>query len=441
MLTHDQNELLVRTDAGTPGGEFMRRYWLPALLSQEIPEPDCPPVRVRLLGEALVAFRDSNGRIGLLDEFCAHRRASLWLGRNEECGLRCVYHGWKYDVDGACVDQMNEPEQFAAKIRLTAYPTVELGGIVWAYMGPKAKMPPPPKFEWTQAPPTHRHVTKTWEECNWLQGLEGGLDTSHAPIMHRKLRPDVQAEGISPVSYFARGKPPIVEVDATDYGYTYYGVRELPDQPSIFVRSYHYVMPFTQIRSSQFSRSRDVFTPCISGHYWVPMDDENCMVYNWTYTYGEAPLDDYQRGDGSAGPENVYEDQGFRKKRNKDNNWLIDRRVQKTETFTGISGINTQDHAVQESMGPIVDRSKEHLGPADKAIIALRQMLLKAVRTVQEGGDPPGLGESYYSLRAIERVFPKGTDYRAALADEIYEGAPAAVSSNRLRSMLSPMCR
>ncbi|HEX6511521.1 MAG TPA: Rieske 2Fe-2S domain-containing protein [Chloroflexota bacterium] len=429
MLTHEQNELLTRTDAGTPGGAFMRRYWLPAALSEELPEPDCPPIRVQLLGERLVAFRDTNGRIGLLDEFCAHRRASLWLGRNEEYGLRCVYHGWKYDVDGNCVDMMNEPEelQFTSKIHLTAYPSVEMGGLIWAYLGPKAKMPPAPKFEWTQVPATHRHVTKTWEECNWLQGLEGGLDTSHAPIMHRKLRPDVAAEGISPASFFARGKAPIVEVDPTDYGYTYYGVRELPDQPSVFVRSYHWVMPFTQIRASQFSRSNDVATPVISGHYWVPMDDENCMVYNWTYTFGERPLEDYQRGDGSSGPGNVYEDQGYRKIRNRDNSWLIDRQVQKTETFTGISGINTQDHAVQESMGPIVDRSKEHLGPADKAIITLRQLLLRGVRTVQDGGDPPGLGESYYWLRAVERVLPKGTDWRAALADEVYEGVTPAV--------------
>lgn len=243
--------------------------------------------------------------------------------------------------------------------------------------------------------------------------------------MHRKLRPDVQAAGISPTAYFVRGKAPIVEVDPSDYGYMYGGVREL-DEANVFVRTYHYVMPFTQIRASQFVLGSD-FRPRISGHFWVPMDDDNCMAYNWCYSYGDEPLTEEDRHDSAAGPENVYEDQGYRKKRNKDNNWLIDRQAQKTQTFTGIAGINTQDHAVQESMGPIVDRSQEHLGPADKAIIALRQMLLNGVKTVQEGGDPPGLGESYYWLRAIERVLPKGTDWRAALADEIYEQAMAAV--------------
>ena len=428
MLTREQNDILTHTDPGTPGGEFMRRYWLPALLAEELPEPNGEPVRVQLLGERLVAFRDSDGRVGLLDEFCPHRRASLWLARNEESGLRCVYHGWKFDVDGNCVDQMNEPEPFCSKIHITCYPTVELGGVIWAYLGARDKQPPPPKFEWTQMPPSHRHVTKTWEECNWLQALEGGLDTSHAPIMHRRLRADSTAEGISPASFFARGKAPVVEVDPTDYGYTYYGVRDLPDQPSIFVRAYHYVMPFTQIRASQFGRA-DQFRPIISGHYWVPMDDHNCMVYNWCYSFGPHPLEDSDRHDSAAGPQNVFEDQGYRKRRNRDNNWMIDRQAQKTQTFTGIPGVNTQDHAVQESMGLIVDRSLEHLGPADKAVIGLRQMLLRGVKTVEDGGDPPGLGESYYWLRAIERVLPEGTDYREAMADEIYEQAPGQLET------------
>ncbi len=183
MLPPKENELITRVGQGTPMGNTMRRYWIPACLASEIAEPDGPPVRVRLLGEDLVAFRDSEGRIGLLDEFCAHRRVSLFFGRNEECGLRCVYHGWKYDVEGNCVDQLNEPaeHQFKHHIHMTAYPTVELGGIVWAYLGPPEKMPAPPKFAWTQVPEARRHVSKVIEECNWLQALEGGIDTSHRP--------------------------------------------------------------------------------------------------------------------------------------------------------------------------------------------------------------------------------------------------------------------
>ena len=195
MLTREENELVTRTGPGTPMGAVMRRYWMPALLSWELPEPDCPPVRVKLLNEQLVAFRDTNGRLGMLEEFCAHRGVSLWLGRNEECGLRCVFHGWKYDVDGNCVDQMNEPQDFKDKIHLKAYPTVELGGVIWTYMGPPDKKPPLPKFEWTQAPESHRHVSKVIQECNWLQAFEGGVDTSHDAILHRAFGSDTGGIG------------------------------------------------------------------------------------------------------------------------------------------------------------------------------------------------------------------------------------------------------
>ena len=182
MLTHEQNRRLTRVGPETPMGDMLRRYWMPALLSWELPEPDCPPVRVKLLGENLVAFRATSGDVGLLDEYCPHRRASLWLGRNENNGLRCVYHGWKYDVNGQCVDQMNEPRSFAKRVRTKSYPTVELGGIIWAYMGPRELQPALPQFEWTQAPSSHRFVSKVVQQCNWLQALEGGIDTSHFTI-------------------------------------------------------------------------------------------------------------------------------------------------------------------------------------------------------------------------------------------------------------------
>ena len=171
MLSGEENELIMRVGQGTAMGNTMRSYWIPALLACEIAEPDRAPVRVRLLGEDLVAFRDTQGRIGLLDEYCPHRRASLFFGRNEECGLRCVYHGWKFDVAGSCIDQLNEPaeHQFEHKVHITAYPTVELGRIVWAYLGPPERIPAPPKFAWTQVPQTHRHLTKVIQECNWLQ--------------------------------------------------------------------------------------------------------------------------------------------------------------------------------------------------------------------------------------------------------------------------------
>jgi phenylpropionate dioxygenase-like ring-hydroxylating dioxygenase large terminal subunit len=399
-------------------GATMRRYWIPALLAWELPEPDCPPVRVRLLGEELVAFRDTRGRVGLLEERCPHRQASLFLGRNEECGLRCVYHGWKFDVDGDCVDMMNEPEElgFAHKIRTTAYPTVEAGGLIWAYLGPPERRPALPHFAWTQAPASHRHVSKVIQESNWLQGLEGGIDTSHAPILHRVLDAESSRPGFKTTDPFVRGKAPVLELDVTDYGYRYAGVRPL-DGGDFHVRAYHFILPFHQIRPARLGGSTRGFSGA-AGHIWVPMDDETTMVYNWEHSTTE-PLTDEDRLERRLGNGPLDVDQTtFRAKRNRENGYLLDRRVQKTETFTGIDGINAQDRAVQESMGPIVDRSREHLGPADRAVIQARRMLLQATRTVEAGGIPPGVEPTYYTLHPAEAVVPRATDWRTLLAPD-----------------------
>jgi phenylpropionate dioxygenase-like ring-hydroxylating dioxygenase large terminal subunit len=417
MLTHEENELITRIGAGTPMGNTMRRYWIPALLASELPEADCPPVRVKLLGEDLVAFRNTEGRIGLLDEFCPHRRVSLFFGRNEECGLRCVYHGWKFDVTGRCVDMMNEPEElsFKHKIRTSAYPTVELGGLIWTYMGPPELEPPLPKFAWTQSPATHRHVSKVIEECNWLQALEGGIDTSHAPILHRAITTNTRHPGINPASPFVRGKAPELVVDLTDWGYQYAGIRPLGDA-EMHIRTYHFVLPFHQIRPYQMHKGFEA----VAGHIWVPMDDETTMVYNWHHSTTEAPLDDDDRLERRSGNGPDHVDQTtFRSRANRRNNYLLDRRVQKTETFTGIDGINTQDRGIQESMGSVVDRSKEHLGPADKAIIQARRLLLGAIKTVREGGTPRGINPTYYTLRASEGVLPRDADWRETLTPEM----------------------
>ena len=422
MLTRDDNQILTSTDRGTSMGDVMRRYWLPALLSSELPEPDCPPVRVRLLGEQLIAFRNTEGEVGLLSEFCPHRLTSLFFGRNEEGGLRCVYHGWKFDTAGNCLDMMNEPQgsDYHTKIKAASYPVVEIGDLVWAYLRPEEKRPPEPKFEWTQVPPDHRLVTKNWQECNWLQALEGGIDTAHAPILHRRITENTDRPGIAVNTNLVKGQAPKLEVDRTDYGYRYAGVRDLGNDRNI-IRAYHYVMPFHQFRPLQFGLQGQDPRSLVAGHAWVPMDDENCMVYNWMYNYGGEPLTDrdkeeeYQLG---RGPGEMLPD--FRTKRNKSNDWMIDRQVQKYETFTGIEGINTQDQAIQESMGPIVDRSHENLANSDIAIVVARRMLLDAVSTVADGADPPGIGESYYNVRAIEAILPTDADWRQSLGDQIY---------------------
>jgi phenylpropionate dioxygenase-like ring-hydroxylating dioxygenase large terminal subunit len=412
MLSREDNALITRVGRGTPMGDTLRRYWMPALLAWELPGPDCEPVRVRLLGEDLLAFRDTQGRIGLLDEYCPHRRASLYFGRNEECGLRCVYHGWKFDVDGRCVDMMNEPdsESFRQKIFATSYPTVELGGIVWAYLGPAERKPAVPAFNWLRIPATHRQVSKVIQETNWVQGLEGGIDTSHAPIMHRLLTTETKRPGFRPDNPFVKGGAPTLALDVTDYGYQYAGIRPL-DAASFHVRTYHLILPFHQIRPSRSESG----VPLVAGHSWVPIDDENTMVFNWEYSTTDAPLTEEDRQERRLGNGVLDVDQKtFRARRNRSNNYLLDRQVQKTETFTGIDGINTQDRAIQESMGPIVDRSREHLGPADRAVIQARKLLLEAVRTVSEGGTPRGIEPTYAALAAAEAVLPHGTDWRTA---------------------------
>ena len=187
MLRKEQNDLLTQTGPGTPGGRLFRSYWIPALLSSELPENDCPPVRVKLLSERMVAFRDSEGRLGLIDEFCAHRGVSLWFGRNEERGLRCPYHGWKYDVTGQCLEVPSEPVEsgFCKRIKLKSYPLIERGGVLWTYMGPPEQQPPMPEWEFALVPAEQSFMSKRLQESNWLQAMEGGIDSSHVSFLHR----------------------------------------------------------------------------------------------------------------------------------------------------------------------------------------------------------------------------------------------------------------
>ncbi|HLG74356.1 MAG TPA: Rieske 2Fe-2S domain-containing protein [Chloroflexota bacterium] len=417
MLTKEDNELVTRIGPGTPMGDAMRRYWMPALLSEELPEPDCPPVRVGLLGEKLVAFRDSNGRVGLLGQHCPHRGASLFFGRNEECGLRCVYHGWKFDVSGQCVDTPNEPPEsnFKHKIQATAYPCVERGGVIWTYMGPPAKQPPLPNLEWMALPKGHSFVSKTYEECNYLQGIEGGIDTSHSSFLHRRV---VQGKAYERTEAMRqRSTAPKLEVLNTDYGFTYAGIRPLPDDQN-YVRVYHFVMPFQQVRAFEgYFPNR----PTVQGHMWVPIDDEHTWIYNWLYVRDGSELldDEILTEERETGRSHEQMLPGYRLKASRENDYFIDREAQRQGmSFTGIPGINTQDVAVQESMGPIYDRSQEHLGTSDMAIIAARKLLLQAARDVQAGRDPLGWdGGSSNTIRPAERVMPAATPWYDGIRD------------------------
>ena len=420
MLSKEDNERLTRVGPGTPMGNVFRRYWLPALSSSELPNADGAPVRFRLLGEDLVAFRDTNGAIGVVDAFCPHRRAPMFLGRNEKCGLRCVYHGWKFDVTGKCLEMPTEPKDstYKDRIRIKSYLAWEGGGMIWAYMGPKEDAPPPPDMELTRVPETHRFVSRTVQDCNYLQALEGGLDSAHATILH-----NVTIGDLSWLDDFERTTPKL-DVKLTDYGFSYSGIRKLDGRH--WVRVYQYIMPATQVRARAVpvrGETAPPRIPIIAGHYWVPIDDVTVSVINFSYSADPAiPLDhDFamaaEAGYG-RGPDDVLPDGLL--KRNLQNGFQIDRDLQARESFTGIVGINTQDVAVQEGMGTIVDRSEEHLGSTDRAIVQLRRLLLDATRTVEAGGKPRGADSaSYRTIRAVDQYVASETDIPAVIDREI----------------------
>jgi len=414
----EDSERLVRTAAGTPMGELMRRYWQPALLSSEVPEIDGAPVRTRLLGEDLIAFRDTNGRIGLLDAYCPHRRAPLFFGRNEECGLRCVYHGWKFDVDGNCVDLPSEPatSPMRAQIRVKAYPTVEKGGVVWAFLGKRDQMPAPPDYEWLRAPATHRFVSKTFEECNYLQAMEGGLDTSHSSFLHNNSLGNknlVRADGA-----------PRIDVEVTPYGYRYISTRNVRNSAK-YIRVYHYVLPAQQMRGTITEQTGErAAVPKLDGHIWVPIDDEHTHVYNWAVSYDSSvPLDpDYMESwevHNGRGKDDIIPGT-FMPIRNRRNDYMIDRQKQKTQSFTGIKGVNTQDFALQEGMGPVVDRTQENLGTSDRAIVTARRLLLEATHDCAEGRQPRGVDPATYrGVRPYDNVIAAEADWREEFASEL----------------------
>ncbi len=418
MISREDNERLVRVGRGTPAGELFRRYWMPACLATELPEADGAPLRVKLLGEDLIAFRDTGGRIGLVEAYCAHRRAPLFYGRNEENGLRCIYHGWKFDVAGTCVDMPSEPASSPLKAlaKITAYPTIEKAGIIWAYLGPKETMPAAPDFEWTRAPDTHRFMSKTYEACNYLQALEGGLDTAHSSYLHNIQLGDNAA-------LRQRDRAPKLEVERTDYGYYYVSTRQA-GADGTYVRLYHFVMPFQQMRGGLQGIARRNDVPKLDGHLWVPIDDEQTNVYNWGYSADpavaiSAELSEAFEKSSGRGKDDLIPGT-FKLKRNPSNDYLVDRQAQKTNSFTGIEGINTQDFAVQEGMGPIVDRSMEYLGTSDRAIITLRNILLEAMNSVERG--EPALGadpKTHRDIRPYDAVVPPGRTWREAFGDNL----------------------
>ena len=402
MLSKQDNEILTRVGPGTPMGEVFRRYWLPVLLSSELIS-DGAPVRISLLGEKLVAFRDSEGRVGVVDAYCPHRRAAMFFARNERGGLRCIYHGWKFSRDGACLDMPTEPKDstYRTRIRIKNYPVSEAAGMVWVYAGPPEITPQLPDFEFIRAPASHRYVSRTVQDCNYLQALEGGLDSAHATILH-----NVTIGDLSWLDDYERTTPRL-NVQLKDYGFQYSGLRAQAGRH--WVRVYQYIMPATQLRARTVpvrGETTPPRVPLISGHFWIPNDDITTTVFNFSYSADPAiPLDEEfalaAEADYGRGPDDMLPD--HRLKKNVANDFMIDRDLQRSRTFTGIVGINTQDVAIQEGMGPIVDRSEEHLGSTDRAIVALRRLLMEATRMVAAGGTPRGADPATYrNVRAVD---------------------------------------
>lgn len=412
VTTRADNELLTRVGKGRPMGEILRRYWVPALISDELPAPDCPPIQVRLMGEDLIAFRDSDGRVGLVEEHCAHRGASLFYGRNEGCGLRCVYHGWKYDVDGNCVDQPCEPAEtsFKQKIHLTAYPCRERGGVVWAYMGPRSTMPDLPEIEWAMVPENQRQISKRYEECNWLQAVEGALDSSHISFLHMTFDTEIDDRSSTTTYSYRNDTAPRFEILDTDYGMMI-AARRTVDEERYYWRYTQYLMPWYQM-IPPFGDTG------LRGHCWVPIDDEHVWAwsFHWhpTRTFTEEQLEAV-RNWGEI--HSTLVPGTYLPKAHKGNHYMIDRDMQRTKSFTGVKDVVTQDFMVQESMGPIYDRTREHLGTSDTAVIALRRRLLDVARRFKGGEEPPRISGDRYRVRAFATILPKDVPFTEGARD------------------------
>jgi phthalate 4,5-dioxygenase oxygenase subunit len=414
MLSLEENQLLTRVGPGTPMGTLMRRFWLPVLLARELPAAECDPVRVQILGERLVAFRDSTGVVGLLAENCPHRGASLFFGRNEQAGLRCVYHGWKFAVDGTCLDMPNEPAEsdFRHKVQAVAYPCREQGGLIWAYLGPPDKMGELPQLEWALVPPAHLHISKWLLEANYLQGMEGEVDTTHISFLHTNFKQTEDFEGVDQrrVGNWRADTAPRLMLKETDYGFVYGGRRNYQNGSGFHWRLTHWLMPtFSMIPGTRWP---------IGGRCWIPIDDHRTWVFNYWYN-ADTPLPAADLAWCEAGvlTPPVVDSETFRNVRNKGNDYLLDRDLQRTANFTGIFGGGTQDQAMTEGMGPIYDRRKEHLGTSDLAVIAARRILLRTIRHLQDGVEPfPAQHGEVYRVRALDVVTP-ADEIEAVLAE------------------------
>jgi phthalate 4,5-dioxygenase len=404
-MKREEHELLSATSAGTPMGDLLRRFWLPALLSREL-EVDGAPVRVRLLGEDLIAFRDTKGRVGLLHEHCSHRGASLYFGNNSDCGLRCWYHGWKYDVDGNCLDMPNEPPQSQYKdaIKHPAYPCIERNGVVMAYLGPPAKKPPLPDLEWLNVPADHVYVSKRYQDCHWLQGMEGDIDSSHLGFLHgiEAMKKATEHDMAASRDLVAQGTHPKIEIVQRPAGIVQ-GARRDADAAHHYWRIGAWMMPgYTVLPAFPGDAA-------LGGHAWVPVDDAKVWAFGVSW-HPKRPLTQQELAWFHEGtPTGIHSTMipgTFIAKRNKSNNYADPDAPPAKQPWQRITIFQDQDTAITESMGWDFDRTREHLGTTDIVIVQARRRLMAAARALAEGVEP-ATDPKGYRLRGISCLLPR----------------------------------
>ena len=414
MLTQEENDLLTRVEGEAPMGGIMRRHWLPICLTEEVPEADGDPVKARLLGEDLVVFRDSEGRVGVLDEMCPHRKASLVFGRNEECGLRCLYHGWKFDVDGNCVDMSSEPpgSTLREKVKQKSYPAHEAAGFIWVWMGPAAEKPEfdPPVFQPT--PDTRVSIARMIVDCNYAHILEGAIDSAHSSSLHSSDMLPARVDGAKANNQFwqrpSTDKAPRLFVDRTSFGFRYSAIRRpIKDAATMdYVRTTIFIAPYTvQIPSN------NIYNIAI---LHVPVDDTHTAFHFIAWGGPTCPdVEEWRKF--LAMQVGIDVDKSFRKKRTRENNYLQDRQSMKLGNWTGIPGIPNQDVVMWETIGAIADRSNELLGASDIAIVEYRRQMVDAARAFAAGGVAIGAQQPripHGKLQSFEGIVPKSSDWR-----------------------------
>jgi phthalate 4,5-dioxygenase len=423
MLTAEENELLCRVEGEAPMGQLMRRHWIPAALSEQLNEKDGTPVKLRLFGEDLVAFRDSDGRVGVLGEYCPHRKASLVFGRNEECGLRCLYHGWKFDVDGNVLDMPSEPPEsgFADKVKHKSYPTQEAGGFVWTYMGPADQMPEFEAPPWAPTPETKVSIVRIDLPCNWAQIMEGQIDSAHSSSLHSSdMRPARVETAKAADTHWLRpstDKQPRIQVQLTNYGFRYAAIRRpiMNANTHDYVRLTAYVAPFTALipPNSSYNVASVI----------VPKDDTHSYFHfiAWSDQPGGG-IDQEAWRKFNVAQVGIDLDKNYRPiLRTADNNYLQDRQAMRLGNVTGIPGIPNQDIAMWNSMGPIADRTSERLGASDIAVVQFRRVMIDAAQQFAAGGEPIGLMAPHLpqaKLRSYQGVVPKTENWRTLGASE-----------------------